>query len=405
VISSQTAAPIPAVPASELVLVNGDQRFTVDGSPELENELRTLCAQALAGVRGCVSENTLEAMLLGGGYGRGEGGVLRPPAGSLISTHDQPYNDLEFYIFLRGPLLLNERKYQPLLHLCGEEMSQRAGIEVEFHVISFAKLRQSPPSMFYYDLVMGHRWVFGEERLLDGCEHHRQGESIPLSEATRLLMNRCSGLLFAKERLAREKFTSEDADFVGRNLAKAQLALGDVALTVQRKYHWSCRERNNRLGNMRLDVRWIEEVNSLHREGVAFKLHPHRDSRTRNELMAAHNELSALARKVWLWLENKRLNCEFTDPRQYSLSGIDKCPETSPLKNLAINLKSNAFRVARPFRYPRDRILNSLPLLLWVWDETPDPSVLRALQHYLATNGDSFASLLTAYQNLWRRFN
>ena len=45
---------------------------------------------------------------LGGGYGRGEGGVLRSPE----SGEDQPYNDLEFYVFTRGSALIAERRFR-----------------------------------------------------------------------------------------------------------------------------------------------------------------------------------------------------------------------------------------------------------------------------------------------------
>jgi hypothetical protein len=73
--------------------------------------------------------------------------------------------------------------------------------------------------MFYYDLVLGGRWWVGDEALFRGCEHHRESKAIPLHEATRLLMNRCSGLLFSADRLCGRSFGPEDSDFVGRNLA------------------------------------------------------------------------------------------------------------------------------------------------------------------------------------------
>src|SRR2546430_13631947 len=93
---------------------------------------------------------------------------------------------------------------------------------------------------------MGNRWLRGEERLLTGCEQHRDAKRIPVSEATRLMMNRCSGLLLARERLERAEFSPGDADFVGRNLAKAQLAFGDTILTAFGRYDWSCLERHKR---------------------------------------------------------------------------------------------------------------------------------------------------------------
>src|ERR1043165_7199929 len=82
------------------------QRFTTDGSAPLEERLARWCAGFTEDVRKIIPQSVLEAVVLGGGYGRGEGGVLRMDEG------DFPYNDLEFYIFERGPLLLRERQYR-----------------------------------------------------------------------------------------------------------------------------------------------------------------------------------------------------------------------------------------------------------------------------------------------------
>ena len=76
--------------------------------------------------------------------------------------------------------------------------------------------------MYSYDLVAGHRIIFGDETIFAGCEHHLRAGQIPAHEATRLLFNRCSGLLLCKDRLHSEKLTSQDLDFINRNIAKAQ---------------------------------------------------------------------------------------------------------------------------------------------------------------------------------------
>ena len=140
-------------------------------------------------------------------------------------------------MFLHKINWLNQHRFDTSLHSLAESLSPLAGVEVEFKILTLNKLRRSPPSMFYYDLMMRHRWLVGDESLLAGCAYHCAASRIPLREATRLLMNRCSGLLFAKEQIRRNPFTSENADFVNRNLAKAQLALDDVLLTVEDSYH------------------------------------------------------------------------------------------------------------------------------------------------------------------------
>src|ERR1700760_2267132 len=71
------------------------KRFTIDGSPALESRLGALCDQLRHEVVHRMPPNTVAAIVLGGGYGRGEGGVLK------TATGDAPYNDIEFYVFVR----------------------------------------------------------------------------------------------------------------------------------------------------------------------------------------------------------------------------------------------------------------------------------------------------------------
>jgi hypothetical protein len=366
----------------------GAKRFTLDGSIDLERQLARTCEKVLAGIQRVVPRRKLEALLLGGGYGRGEGGVLKTQAG------DQPYNDLEFYVFIQGNTWLNEKLFGAALHPLSHELTVEAGVEVEFKIISPAKLRGSPPSMFYYDLLMGHRRLFGNDKLLAGCEHHCQARNIPSSEATRLLMNRCSGLLFAREKMGRKPFTAEDADFVGRNLAKAQLALGDAVLAVFGEYHWSCRERHARLQQLSVAHEFprVAEVCQQHALGMEFKLHPVLTRSTVVELQSRHDEINQLALELWLWVESRRLGRPFHCAEEYASSLTDKFPGTNPWRNRFVNAK--AFGPAALFRkyghrHPRERVLNALARLLWT-ASGPNAKI---------QNGDS----MRVYQEIWNQ--
>ena len=377
-------------------------RFTLDGSAELEDHLHQTCRRVLAAVRDAVPKQKLEALLLGGGYGRGEGGVLKTGPG------DRPYNDLEFYVFLRGNHFLNSRRYQAVLSDVADRFAPRAGVEVEFKVLSLGKLRRSPASMFYYDLVMGHRWVLGEEHLLLGCDHHKQADQLPLSEATRLLMNRCTALLMAGARLSQASLSLDDADFVGRNIAKAHLASGDAVLTAFGQYHWSCLERNSRLEELVIaeDFPWLPEVFQLHESGVDFKLHPQQSRESKETLQRQHEEITGLTLSVWLWLESRRLQQAFLSAMDYALSPLDKCPETNRLKNAALNLAAfgpTALRGGGISSHPRQRLLHALALLLWR-NGLEEPVLLGRVQDELRCAARSPAEALAAYTSLWQRF-
>ncbi len=382
-------------------------RFTVDGGPDLERRLAQLCLDVRNEVLSLIPRWKLDGILLGGGYGRGEGGVLQTPDG------ERPYNDLEFYVFLRGNALLAERKFRGPLHDIGSRLSPAAGLEVEFKVMTLPKLLASPPSMFYYDLAAGNRLIFGDANVLDLslAAHRRDAHRIPLHEATRLLMNRCSGLLFSLERLERPEFGSEEADFVGRNLAKLELALGDVVLVSRGEYHWSCRERQRRLLAIAPteELPFLKAVQVHHQAGVEFKLHPRRTIATREELKGSLERLQTIAKSVWLWQENRRLGTSFSNGSDYARSRVDKCPEQPAWRNRLVNLRDRYWPGVLSGRYPRERLFHSLCLLLGgvgsLSTEGRDDQLQRELQRELRTRESQLPGLVAAYERLWHRYH
>lgn len=382
-------------------------RFTLDGSAALEERLEDLCRKIVAGVQAIIPARRLDAVVLGGGYGRGQGGVLRTEDG------ERPYNDLEFYVLTRGNRLLNERRFGRALEQLGEEFSPKAGLHVEFKIDSWTRLRRSPVTMFSYDLASGHRTFLGREEIWQECRHHLRAEQIPPAEATRLLLNRCSGLLFAKERLSRPSSTGEDWDFIGRNLAKARLAFGDAVLAAMAQYHWDCRERHRRL------ARWTEwapadsqlsafipQVVRWHAEGLEFKLHPHR---MQPDLAAARGqcrELAQLARQLWLWLEGRRLGRTFASTRDYAAAPQVKWPDSPAWRNGLVNLRNfgpGGLLDSMAWRYPRERLLNALGLLLWEEEAAGWATQARFLRRQLRAPASGWSGWVAAYERVWRR--
>lgn len=371
------------------------QRFTIDGSAALEEKLASICDGFAEGIRAIIPPTVLEGLALGGGYGRGEGGVRLDESGG-----EHPYNDLEFYVFVHPPLLLRERAYRKRLHDLAHEWTEKAGIEVEAKLLTLDKLRDSDVTMFYHDLIVGHRLAHGSPELFADCGHHRASHRIPLHEATRLLMNRSSGLLFATEMMQGK---NPDADFIRRNIAKAQLALGDVLLVAQNLYHSSCRERHRRLQKFEEvpSLTGLSRIIALHQCGVDFKLHPVSSRESRDQLRADLQEATQLTGELFLWLERRRLKQAFADHRDYAFSPINKQPEQKPLKNFAINLRLGALAMT----YPRQRLLEALALLLWSPDALGREETLPKLQRDLRTRAKDFSGLVAAYRQLWSRFN
>ncbi len=391
--SRKEATPAPPTPP----------RFTIDGDFAMEQHLGNVCSSVRAAVLDRLPERKVQGILLGGGYGRGEGGVFHTEVG------DRPYNDLEFYILLSGSTFLNDRRYNDILHQLAEQIGAVARVETEFKITSLARLKNNPVTMFSYDLISGHKLIHGKPNLLARCAHHRESANIPMAEATRLLMNRCSGLLFSRKMMEHELLARGKSDFIVRNIAKAQLAMGDVVLTVFGRYHWSCLERHQRLLKYAIskEMPWLREIQAHHAAGVEFKLHPGYTSESFDDLAARIDELSNLCQQIWLWLERRRLNQPFFSANEYALNPANKCPETSAWRNRMVNLLNfgpQSLLMPGAGRYPRERLYRALALLLWEPSLADKVALRQRVQADLSTNAATFPGLVDAYSSLWLRF-
>jgi hypothetical protein len=280
---------------------------------------------------------------------------------------------------------------------------------VEFKVYSVEKLKSTPVSMFTYDLAAGHRTIFGKEEIFKDCSHHLAADQIPLHETTRLLFNRCSGLLLSKDFLRNKDLTDEQKDFIGRNIAKAQLAFGDAYLTALGKYHWSCTERHHRLTKCTAteSPAWLPKVLEHHAAGVDFKLHPRTTSATHESLKELHREVSQLGQQIWLWVESRRLKHQFSSAQEYGLAHANKCPETAAWKNYLLNLRTfglGGVLSAQAFRYPRERLMNALTLLLWEDECFTNSGINARVQKQLKSSSNDWQDWINSYKTIWQNF-
>lgn len=378
------------------------QRYTVDGGSALEARVDTILAETRAATLNVIPEGMVEGLALCGGYGRGEGGVFVEDDGS-----ESLYNDLEFFLFLKGSPAVNSGRYAAKIHQEAERLTERHGIEVELKISSIDTLRRSVPNMFYYDLVMGHRWVIGDATLFDGMDQHRDGGAIPLSEATRLLMNRLSGLVFTRARLENSEWTEADSDFAQRNIAKTELALGDAVLTAQGQYHWSCVERGRRLEALlkASGDGLFSGLATCHERGRGFKLRPVLEKGLDREAMRRRLErLAPTAQQVWLWVESRRLGASFASATDYLNYRGSKTPGTLWLKNLLLNAKFFGVSAAlgsRGCRYPRERLFEALTAALWTEGKQRERVIMSALRTPAVGR---FKDWIGEYERLWGRF-
>lgn len=323
-----------------------------------------------------------EAIILGGGYGRGEGGIATDAQGAPAF-----FNDLDYFIFTSKP---NDPSLNEAVHRWERDESAILGIDVEGKCLPQSDLDATPGSMMFYDLVSAHTQVMGREHYLEPYLPLAQADQIATVEATRLLWNRGSGLFFAKADLAAGKNLS----IVHRNQAKAKLALGDALLTIRGKYRPYVRERQQQLqSEVGIDPRII----ALHQEGTAFKLKPTSTPHL-EELQTTQGLLTEIWRACFLEVESKRLGQTFHKPTDYTQYRGQLFPETNMGRNLLLALRDQLKRgghLAPSYDYPRGALQRALLSLL------SEPTDFHAASKFMRISLKDLSTAAQQYTRWW----
>lgn len=340
-------------------------RFTVDGSDALE--ARVLEEQRIIGKR--VEEalgDDFEALVLGGGYGRGEGAVCEREDG------DATYNDYDYFVIVPHEARHRIGAISTKLLALHQELTPQMGIDVDFSKpIPVGKLGALPYELMWMELREGHYVSRGDARVLNRMPEW-DTTAPPLVEGTRLYLNRAAGLIQSRQKLkaANGRPTGDDLEFVIRNIRKAQMCMGDSLLMVTRNYSPFYATRRDLVDATPDDTAPRgEEIKRCHHEAITFKLRPHHDvPEGFADLAAWHEYTRDLFRAAFLWFEGVRLGEEGISEDAYVSRSRRLETGGEGLKNLARNLKNiGVSALAEPVRcfvHPRDRLIAEIPRLV-----------------------------------------
>ena len=135
--------------------------YTLVPSPRIAE----LLDRALVGIAadiGALKLPGLRAVVLGGGYGRGEGGVLHTASGDAL------YNDLDFFVFSSGAgRALRDRIDRALRELAGP-WTEKLGVAVDFGPVkNCGTLKKVASTLMFQELLRGWKPVWGTPELAD----------------------------------------------------------------------------------------------------------------------------------------------------------------------------------------------------------------------------------------------
>ncbi|MBF0545264.1 MAG: hypothetical protein HQM08_12570 [Candidatus Riflebacteria bacterium] len=348
--------------------------FASHSSASFDQWLGNILKELANDVQKALRENLI-ALILGGGYGRGEGGVL------IENWLEKPYNDLDLTLIVRNPSIVSQEN----LNLIKLNYEGKLGIHVDFsRPLTPAQIRAWPNILMWHDLYQGHQVLSGKNDILSLLAPKRIYSSLPLIEATRLLLNRGTGLLWAL-RILRGCEKTPDPDFIRRNYFKCALALGDSLLITFGRYKvpYSGRDllfqklssENQKVGFLALD--------SLYKEALCFKFRPNSTSlnpSTENDIL----DIVQKWKQVFLLVENERTRRKWIDLDTYCRwSGLREPSLSLPhlwIKNFVLNRRLNLWS----WRYPRELLYPLLPQLLKPKEEISLVSWKESSQFFLS---------------------
>ena len=168
------------------------------------------------------ADKHLDALVLTGGFSRGEGTV-----------HDgEPVNDYDLVAFRHRPG--GTAAYRAL----GHALTRDLGIEVDLLPVWRARVPRLAPKLFWLDLRLGGRVLLGDADALARVPEH-DARDLPRAEVARLLGNRAAGLLLALP----PRGATVDPAMRDLQATKAALAAMDASLIARGEYAARLRDR------------------------------------------------------------------------------------------------------------------------------------------------------------------
>ncbi len=376
-------------------------RFTARGGDEVEARITEMMTRVRSALDRALAPREYRAVLLIGGYGRGEGGV------DVRDGAEQPNNNLDLLVVTRRgiePTAVERRADRALAPL-----ARAWGIGIDLSAVSERTLARSPCLVIWYDMRFGHKPLLGDAAFVRRLDRFR-AERIEPWDVRNLLVNRGSLLVINQVLLARGDLDGVQRRAAIRHGIKAVIGYGDALLFFLGDYHWSYAEKQRRMKRRR-DV--PEELRALYDEAMERRFSPRYADLVGRDLGAWNDRLLSALEPVHLDCERRRLSSpdlgwdRYADAafRRQLVEGLPR-PRTAARKLLGVtrSLRNGRPPLACPaaLGYRTARPSEQLPVVFpAVAYGVGAPDLMSLARRVLGESSSDRADLRRAYLRSW----
>ncbi len=373
-------------------------KYTLTGSKEFDELVDEQLALITEEILKLIPEEDIAAILLGGGYGRGEGGIV------IEDKKEYLYNDYDLFVILKNISYFKKKKYQEKIHYIHEKFTPLFKIDVDVGPLQTVKaISKTPHWMMWYELKNGHKVLWGNQSIKNYFPDYSH-EKMPIMEAYRLLLNRGVGLILCKEHFKSYE-EEESQEFILRNIRKAQLAMGDAFLIKKERFHFSYKKRDEIFSELKEDEDLLKlGIFDYYKTAYQFKEFPHKVNLSKEDYLAEYKQTLLVYEGLFNWVFNDEfapvLNLKgYQDIIEKIFSEESSIFEK--IKNVCKNTKINYNNLSSKskFKHPRFMLFMALPYFLFSKQEINCQEILNCNK---CQNEDE---LLKIFVKLWEQNN
>lgn len=307
-----------------------NQQLTYYNNKETETFLNDVMLEASLVFKDLFSKKQTEALILIGGYGRGEGGIV------LENGSYRPHNNLDLLYIYNGNI---NTEIVELANIKLQEIAKKNSIGIDMSAINKQKLMRLDGQVVAYDMRYGHRTFLGDSNFL---KEHKAFSlyNIDPADIRQLLVNRGTLLLINRVLLNKPTLTKDEKKLIIKHAIKAIIGYGDALLYFNDSYHWSYAQKQTNMSELKnID----KSIKDLYSEAILFRFMPDYDTFLKKDLKAWNDELIRTLSSIHLECEKINLNEDNLDWGNYFITALEN--KSYPRHNLRQKVKSCLYGV------------------------------------------------------------